>query len=458
MIHKFVLDGAHIVVDVNSGTVHVTDKIGWQLLDLVGDSEALAEHETCPGHIQTALAEAYHSSEVEEAWQELRQLVLEGRLFTPDTPFSELHRASEPVVKSLCLHIAHDCNLRCRYCFAGTGQFGGDRELMSEETGRAALDFILESSGARKNCEVDFFGGEPLMNFGVVQRLVEYGRVRAAEKGKVIKFTLTTNGVLLDEKVAQWLNEQEIAVVLSLDGRPEVNDRMRPFVSGQGCYDRIVPRLQSFVESRQNQNYYVRGTFTAHNLDFSQDVQHLADLGFQQISVEPVVAPETEDYALKLADVPMLEAEYEQLTRKYLEYQQQGRPFNFFHFNLDLSGGPCIAKRIAGCGAGHEYMAVSPKGELFPCHQFVGRPEFSLGNVFERNLKVATMEQFRHAHIYNKPTCGGCWAKFFCSGGCHANAYAANGSLLEPQEIGCRLEKKRLECAIYLQVKQAGLV
>jgi uncharacterized protein len=331
------------------------------------------------------------------------------------------------------------------------------RELISEEVGRAALEFLLEASGSRKNCEVDFFGGEPLLNLSIVQRLVDYGRQRAAQLGKVFKFTLTTNGVLLDAKTEQWLNEQEIAVVLSLDGRPEVNDRMRTFVNGSGCYKTIVPRIQRFVRSRQNRNYYVRGTYTAKNLDFSQDVLHLANLGFDNISVEPVVAPEQEEYALQATHLPLLLEEYQNLTRRYLERQEAGKPFNFFHFNLDLSGGPCLAKRLSGCGAGHEYMAVSPQGELYPCHQFVGREDFLLGNVFERNLKYSIMNSFQQAHVYNKPKCVQCWARFFCSGGCHANAQAANGNLLEPQDIGCQLEKKRLECAIYLQVMKAGL-
>lgn len=449
MLYKYIFDGTRIAVDINSGSVHVVDELTWEILNRY---ESLKTEE-----ILAKLKGKYTEAEILEVLAEIRNLTDSGQLFTPDTPLTELRLPEQPVVKSLCLHIAHDCNLRCRYCFASSGHFGGERELMSEEVGRAALDFLLEASGPRKNCEVDFFGGEPLLNFATVQRLVDYGRQEAAKRSKVFKFTLTTNGVLLNEKTEQWLNDQEIAVVLSLDGRKEVNDRMRTFVGGSGCYDTIVPRIQRFVRSRHNQNYYVRGTYTAKNLDFGQDVRHLADLGFDHISVEPVVAPEQEEYAFKASDLPKLLEEYEHLTRMYLERQNEGKPFNFFHFNLDISGGPCLAKRLSGCGAGHEYMAVSPKGELYPCHQFVGQEDFLLGNVFERKLNHSIMKSFQQAHVYNKPKCVQCWAKFYCSGGCHANAQAANGSLLEPQDIGCQLEKKRLECAIYLQVKKAGL-
>ena len=449
MLHKYIFDGTRIVVDINSGSVHVVDGLTWEILD---------GYETqSPDEILAGLKLKYAEAEILEALREIRDLKEAGQLFTPDTPLTELRLPDQPVVKSLCLHIAHDCNLRCRYCFASSGHFGGERELMSGEVGRAALDFLLEASGPRKNCEVDFFGGEPLLNFSTVQQLVDYGRQEAAKRGKVFRFTLTTNGVLLDEKVEQWLNEHEIAVVLSLDGRKEVNDRMRTYVNGSGCYDTIVPRIQRFVRSRHNQNYYVRGTYTAKNLDFSHDVLHLAELGFEHISVEPVVAPEQEEYAFQTTDLPRLLEEYEGLTRMFLERRASGKPFNFFHFNLDLSGGPCLAKRLSGCGAGHEYMAVSPKGELYPCHQFVGREGFRLGNVFERKLNLPVMKSFQQAHIYNKPKCVQCWAKFYCSGGCHANAQAVNGTLLEPHDIGCQLEKKRLECAIYLQVKKAQL-
>lgn len=449
MLHKYIFDGTRIVIDVNSGSVHVVDGLTWEVLDYYEGHS--------PEEILAKLKPKYANKEILEVLEEIRDLKEAGQLFTPGTPLTELHLPDRPVVKSLCLHIAHDCNLRCRYCFASSGHFGGERELMSEEVGRAALDFLLEASGPRKNCEVDFFGGEPLLNFSTVRRLVDYGREEAARRGKVFRFTLTTNGVLLDEKVEQWLNENEIAVVLSLDGRKEVNDRMRTYVNGSGCYDTIVPRIQRFVRSRNNQNYYVRGTYTAKNLDFSQDVLHLAELGFDHISVEPVVAPEEEEYAFQTGDLPTLLEEYEKLTRLFLERRAEGKPFNFFHFNLDLSGGPCLAKRLSGCGAGHEYMAVSPRGELYPCHQFVGREDFLLGNVFDRKLNLPVMKSFQQAHIYNKPKCIQCWAKFYCSGGCHANAQAANGTLLEPHDIGCRLEQKRLECAVYLQVKTAQL-
>lgn len=492
MLHKYIFDGTRIVIDVNSGAVHVLDQISWDILECVeqitrnngcgralGRQDGMAGQEAMagrdamtgqddgcpaavladPGLILERLRGKYPEPELREAAAELLALHEAGQLFSADTALEEIKLPQgNPLVKSLCLHIAHDCNLRCRYCFASTGRFGGQRELMSAEVGRAALDFLLEASGSRKNCEVDFFGGEPLLNFPVVQELVAYGREQASKKGKVFKFTLTTNAVLLDEKVEQWLNEQDIAVVLSLDGRPAVNDQMRPFPDGKGCYGTIVPNIVRFTASRGDRNYYVRGTYTAHNCDFSEDVRHMADLGLTQLSVEPVVAPEDKSYAFTEEHLPGLFAEYDKLTRLYLERRAAGRPFDFFHFNLDLSRGPCIAKRLSGCGAGHEYLAVSPQGDLYPCHQFVGREGFLVGNVFARQLNVPLMKKFRQAHIYNKPKCRECWARFYCSGGCHANAEAANGDILQPQDQGCQLERKRLECAIYIQLDKAGII
>ncbi|MHB8171186.1 MAG: thioether cross-link-forming SCIFF peptide maturase [Thermincolia bacterium] len=447
MIHKFSFDGTNIVLDVHSGAVHVVDQLVWAILEYYGQKE--------PAEIIDILKGSFPVEEIREGLEELDSLKESGQLFSSDTHLEEYHIPAEPILKSLCLHIAHDCNLRCSYCFAGTGNFGGDRSLMSLEVGRKAIDLLIQRSGPRRNCEIDFFGGEPLLNFKVVQDLVAYGRQGAAEAGKEFKFTLTTNAILLTPEIEKWLNDNGISVVLSLDGRPHVNDNVRTYVDGSGCYDEILPNIKRFVESRNNENYYVRGTFTHHNLDFSQDVLHLVDQGLNLVSVEPVVAPPEEDYAFKPEDLPILEEEYEKLTRAYLTRAEQGQPFNFFHFNLDLTGGPCLPKRLSGCGAGHEYLAVAPGGKLYPCHQFVGREEFLVGDVFAGHLNGELMKNFQKAHVYNKEKCQTCWAKFYCSGGCHANAYGANHDLYQPYEIGCRLEKKRLECAIYLQVKKS---
>ena len=449
MIHKFEFDGTKIVLDVHSGSVHVVDDLTWELLDHYQTHSLL--------DIKRILENQFEAVEIEEAWGEIEVLAKLGQLFSADCGLNGYRFPEKPIVKSLCLHIAHDCNLRCQYCFAGSGHFGGDRTLMSLETGQKAIDFLIQASGARKNIEIDFFGGEPLLNFQVVKDLVNYGEERALATGKVFKFTLTTNAVLLDEFVQKWLNEKGISVVLSLDGRKTVNDQMRTYIDGSGCYDDIVMNISRFVKSRDNQNYYVRGTFTHENLDFTKDIMHMVELGFNEVSVEPVVAPEEEEYALKKEDIPTLQEEYGKLTRAYLEKYKKGNPFNFFHFNLDLSGGPCLPKRLSGCGAGHEYLAVSPEGKMYPCHQFVGKSEFLIGDVDNGIQNMSLMKEFQNAHVYNKEKCKNCWAKFYCSGGCHANAMAANEDLLVPYDIGCELEKKRLECAIYLQVAKVGL-
>lgn len=450
MIHKFVIDNNYMVVDVNSGAVHVVDGITWDVLDLFNKLSA--------EEIIEVLTDRYSKEEAIEVLTEISELVKEGLLFSEDKQQNEFVLPEKPIVKSLCLHVAHDCNLRCTYCFASTGHFGGQRTLMSAETGKQAIDFLIEQSGPRKHCEIDFFGGEPLLNWNVVKELVSYGKKQAAFRDKLIKFTLTTNGVLLKDDIIEFLNKENISVVLSLDGRPEINDRMRPFPNGKGCYEFILPKFKTFAESRDNENYYIRGTYTRYNLDFAADVEHLANLGFKHISVEPVVAPPTEVYAFRNDDIPVLKAQYETLANKYIERETNGTPYNFFHFNLDLEGGPCLPKRLSGCGAGHEYLAVDPEGNLYPCHQFVGREEFKLGDVKVGLTAPGIMKQFQAAHIYNKEKCLTCWAKFYCSGGCHANAEAANGTLLEPYEIGCELAKKRLECAIYVKAKQQSIL
>lgn len=449
MIHKFEIDGTKIVLDVNSGAVHELDGLAWEL---ISDYPVFTKEE-----IISKYSGKYPEEEVREVLDEITQLKDSGLLYSEDKYKADgLNYCTEPVVKSLCLNVSHDCNLRCRYCFAGSGHFGGDRALMSVETGKQAIDFVLDKSGGRRNLEIDFFGGEPLMNFGVVKELVEYGRDEASKRNKEIKFTLTTNALLLNDEVTEYLNRENISVVLSLDGRPDVNDAMRLTVGAErGSYDIIMPKISSFVESRNNENYFVRGTYTRFNTDFAKDVAHLADLGYKYVSVEPVVGPLSEDWSLKEDDLPRLCREYDDLTCEYVKRLEENSPFEFFHFNLDLNHGPCIPKRLSGCGAGFEYMAVTPEGDLYPCHQFVGREKYKLGNVREGIINPEVPNNFRQAHIYNKDKCRECWAKFHCGGGCHANAESVNQDIMEPYHVGCELEKKRLECAIYIQVLKA---
>lgn len=443
MLHKFSIDGTNLVLDVHSGALHQVDDLTWDVLDdytQLNRDEIIAKYQHC------------NQQEVEEVLAEIEQLTKEGLLFSAD-PLAGEYTPKEGLVKALCLHIAHDCNLRCRYCFAGQGPFGGDRSLMNVETGKQAIDFLLRQSAGRKHVEVDFFGGEPLMNFGVVKELVQYGREKADGLGKVIKFTLTTNGMLLDEQVQQYLVDNNISVVLSLDGRPAVHDQMRPTCGDKGSYDKVFKNIKAMVEKNPPGGYYVRGTYTRHNLDFSQDVLHMIDQGFVDISVEPVIAGPDDEYALREQDLPQLRQEYQKLTRAILDLYAQRKEVNFFHFNIDLDGGPCLAKRLSGCGAGHEYLAVTPDGALYPCHQFVGRPEFQVGHVSDGALNKDICHTFRDAHVYNKESCTGCWAKYHCSGGCHANAQSFNNDLLKPHQLGCELAKMRLECALYLKAK-----
>ncbi|MEG6584924.1 thioether cross-link-forming SCIFF peptide maturase [Dendrosporobacter sp. 1207_IL3150] len=444
-IHKFYLNGLYILLDVNSGAVHVVDKLVFDIMDVFDGSN--------DDKVVEALSEQYDKAEVVEVLAELHELMANEELFAPtlDVPptFSD-----KPLVKSLCLHIAHDCNLRCNYCFAGTGDFGHTRGFMPKEIGERAVDFIIENSGKRRNCELDFFGGEPLMNMDTVKHVVEYVRRREVETGKVFKLTLTTNGVLLDDKTIQYLNDNNISLVLSMDGRREVHDNMRPYADGSGSFDDVAANVRKAIKSRNDQNYYLRGTFTAHNLDFAEDVLAMADLGFSQLSVEPVVAKDC-DYALEDEHLPILFDQYEKLAVEYLERKLRGNGFDFFHFNLDINNGPCVAKRLSGCGAGHEYFAVTPEGHLYPCHQFVGREEYLLGTIYEGVTKHEMPERFRKAHVLNKPECRDCWARFYCSGGCHANAQLFNDNIDQPYKVGCELQKKRLECALMIQAKLA---
>lgn len=444
-IHKFYLNGLYILLDVNSGAVHVVDQMIFDMLDVfTGDNDA---------EVLAALSGRYDSRELTEALAELHELMAAQQLFAPALNVPPTF-SDKPLVKSLCLHVAHDCNLRCHYCFAGTGDFGHSRGLMPKEIGEQAVDFIIANSGQRRNCELDFFGGEPLLNMETVKHVVSYVRRREQETGKVFKLTLTTNGVLLNDDAIQYLNENNISLVLSMDGRQEVHDHMRPYADGSGSFRDVAANVRKAIRSRNNQNYYLRGTFTAHNLDFAADVLAMADLGFTQLSVEPVVAKDC-DYALEEEHLPVLFEQYEQLAVEYLNRKLHGPAFDFFHFNLDINNGPCVAKRLSGCGAGHEYFAVTPEGDLYPCHQFVGRDEYLLGNLAEGVTKKELPEQFRKAHVLNKPECRDCWARFYCSGGCHANAQLFNNRIDQPYKIGCELQKKRLECALMIQAKLA---
>ncbi|MTI80663.1 MAG: thioether cross-link-forming SCIFF peptide maturase [Firmicutes bacterium] len=444
MIHKFEFDGTKLILDVHSGALHQVDNLIWNLLE---DYLHCSKQE-----IVEKYKDEYNQKEIQEALDDIKELVEQGLLFSDD-PLQGNYSPQQSVVKALCLHIAHDCNLKCKYCFAGQGPFGGDRSLMSLETGQAAIDFLLKQSAGREHVEIDFFGGEPLLNFSVVKELVRYGREKATSIGKKIKFTLTTNALLLDEKTEQYLIDNNISVVLSLDGRKEVHDKMRPTAGKTGSYQKVLENIKRMVKNNPPGGYYVRGTYTRHNLDFSKDVLHMLEQGFDDISVEPVVADPEDDLALREQDIDKISDQYRHLTRELLELIQSGRKVNFFHFNIDLQGGPCLAKRLSGCGAGHQYMAVTPEGYLYPCHQFVGRPEFEIGHVNSSQLTESIINKFKDAHIYNKKDCVKCWAKYYCSGGCHANAYSFNKDLSIPHQLGCQLAKIRLECALYLQSK-----
>ncbi len=449
MVHQYKNNGYNIVLDVNSGAVHVVDDVAYDVIPLF---ETSTKEE-----IIDSLKERYLQAEITESYEEVKELAEQGSLFTKDQyqGYMEQFQDRPTVVKALCLHIAHDCNLACRYCFAEEGEYHGRRALMSFEVGKAALDFLIANSDSRRNLEVDFFGGEPLLNFDVVKRLVAYGREQEKLHDKKFRFTLTTNGVLLDDEVMEFANQEMANVVLSIDGRKEVHDKMRPFRKGAGSYELIVPKFQKLAESRNQDRYYVRGTFTHHNLDFSKDVLHLADLGFRQISVEPVVAQPEDDYALQEADVPKLLEEYDTLAAEMLKRHREGKDFNFFHFMIDLEGGPCVAKRLSGCGSGTEYLAVTPWGDFYPCHQFVGDEAFLMGNVTDGLQNKQLQNQFKRCNVYAKEKCRECFARFYCSGGCAANSYHFHGSITDVYDIGCELQKKRIECAIMLKAALA---
>ena len=455
MVHQYKLGGYNIVLDVFSGAVHAVDEVAY-------DAIALYETHT-KGEIKAKLLAKYGErenlslGELDEVLADIEQLKADGKLFTEDVyadrAFDFKNRST--VVKALCLHVAHTCNLNCSYCFAAQGKYHGERALMSFETGKRALDFLVEHSGTRKNLEVDFFGGEPLMNFEVVKQLVAYARSIERQAGKNFRFTLTTNGVLLNDEVTEFANRECHNVVLSLDGRKEVHDRLRKTVNGQGSYDLIVPKFQDFVQKRGNRGYYVRGTYTKYNLDFTNDIFHMADLGFTELSMEPVVSAPDDPYALSEVDLPTLYKQYELLAEEMLRRRRAGKPFTFYHYMIDLSGGPCIYKRISGCGSGTEYLAVTPWGDLYPCHQFVGDEKYRLGDIWSGVTNTEVQQEFKLCNAYARKECRDCWAKLYCSGGCAANAYHATGAVTGVYELGCQLFKRRMECAIMLKVAEA---
>ena len=451
MIHRFHLEDLYIVVDVCSGSVHVVDETAWEMIGLYENRDR--------EDVLREMKERFGVPEAEaaECWDQITALKEQGRLFAPDTfePMAgTLKQKTAGVVKALCLHVAHTCNLNCAYCFASQGKYHGERAVMSFEVGKQALDFLIASSGKRKHLEVDFFGGEPLMNFDVVKRLTAYARSVEKEHGKEFRFTLTTNGMLIDDDVIDFCNREMSNVVLSLDGRKEIHDRCRVDYAGNGSWERIVPKFQRLVEKRGGKNYYMRGTFTHANPDFLKDIQTMLDLGFTELSMEPVVCAPGDPAALTEEDLPVVKEQYEELARLMLKRRREGRPFTFYHYMLDLSGGPCIYKRISGCGSGTEYMAVTPWGDLYPCHQFVGEESFRLGDVWHGVTNPERQQEFADCNVYAREECRDCWARLYCSGGCAANAYHATGSVRGVYASGCELFRKRMECAIYLQAAQ----
>lgn len=453
MVHQYKLNGYNIVLDTCSGSVHVVDEVAYDIIAMYKEKSA--------DEIVKYITETYTNEEITEqdvldCISDVKSLEEAGKLYTPDTyegmAFDFKNRNT--VIKALCLHVAHTCNLNCSYCFASQGKYHGERALMSFEVGKRALDFLIENSGTRHNLEVDFFGGEPLMNWDVVKELVAYARVQEKIHNKNFRFTLTTNGVLVDDEVIDFCNKEMSNVVLSLDGRPEVHDRLRVDYMGRGSYDLIVPKFQEFVKRRGGKNYYMRGTFTHNNIDFTNDIFHMADIGFTELSMEPVVCAPTDAAALTEEDLPVLFDQYEILAKEMIKRKKEGRPFTFYHYMLDLTHGPCIYKRISGCGSGTEYMAVTPTGELYPCHQFVGDTKYLLGNIWDGVTNKDIQNEFKLCNAYAREECNDCWAKLYCSGGCAANSYHASGKITGIYEYGCELFKKRIECAVMIQVDE----
>lgn len=455
MIHSYKMKGYNIIIDQNSGCVHSVDEVAYDIINMF---------ETEPkDKIKAYILDKYANREdvtpddIDLCFEDIEALIKDGRLFAKDAFENSAldFKKRQGVLKAICLHVAHDCNLACKYCFAGKGEYDGPKGLMSFETGKRALDFLVEKSGTRKNLEVDFFGGEPLLNRDVCKRLVEYGRSIEKEHNKNFRFTLTTNGVLVDDEVIEFCNKEMGNVVLSLDGRKETHDRLRTTCNGKGSYDLIVDKFKKFANARNQADYYMRGTYTHYNTDFSKDIIHMADLGFKELSIEPVVCDPAEPYALKESDLPVLKEQYEILADEMLNRYRKGNGFTFYHYMIDLNSGPCIVKRISGCGVGTEYMAVTPSGELYPCHQFVGDEKFLLGDIWKGVTNTAILDEFKGCNVYSHPECKDCFAKLYCSGGCAANAYHTTGSVNGIYEFGCELHRKRIECAIMLKVAEA---
>lgn len=447
MVHKYKLNGYNIALDVNSGAVHILDDISYDILDILNDSI----NKEINNNILEKLELKYNKNDIIESYNELYNLYKNNQLFSKDEyePFTKMLENSP--IKAMCLNVAHDCNLRCEYCFASKGDFGQGRMLMPFEVGKKAIDFLIENSGDRHNLEVDFFGGEPLMNFDVVKHIVDYARSIEKKFNKNFRFTITTNGLLLTDDKIEYINREMSNVVLSLDGRKEINDLLRITTNSKGSYDTIVPKYQKLIESRGDKDYYVRGTFTKNNLDFTKDVLHMADLGFEQLSIEPVVSDEKLEFSIKESDLPRVFEEYENLAKVIIDKRKNKEFFNFFHFMIDLNQGPCAIKRLRGCGCGNEYIAITPTGDIFPCHQFVGNDEWKMGNLFDNNFNTKIKDTFSKTTVYTKSNCKNCWAKFYCSGGCNANNLQYENNIFTPHSISCELEKKRLECAIMIQ-------